>query len=376
MLRPPVPHAFRQPAAANNGDNGEALVWYLAFGSNMASSTLTGRRRVAPLRSLPAIVPRHALSFDMLGLPFSEPAFAVLQRLREDGGGRAPQPQPWWPAELRSRRRRAAPAAAGTSRDLVAPPRPPPTAHGVLHLVTLEDWRRVLASEGVLGGGGEGQEEEEEEDGNGGAGAGAGYRVARVRCLAYAPCARDLEIAGPRKEDEDEDDSAAAMMTSSGASSSFDHLPAVDALTLLSSASSPQHAAQGRRALPSRRYLEILQKGAREHGLSPHYRRYLNSLAFYEPSASPSAAAARAGLLAAGAAAAAAAPALPLVAVAGALAAGRGGNEVLASYANLAQRALWSAHDALAPLLGDGGGELVGGGGDDGGSGGSGGSGF
>jgi hypothetical protein len=323
----------------------------LSFGSNMSSETLTGRRRVVPRRSLPAVVPGHALSFDMLGLPYAEPAFAVLQRFRR---GEETRPQAWWPAVARRER---ADADAGVALRAPTPPPSPPVAHGVLHLVSREDWRRVLASEGVLDGG-DAEEVEDYDDGEDGGGRSSsssgsnsesfGYRVARVRCLAYSPCARDLQNV-PLTGQEDMQEST------------LSHLPTVEALTLLSA--HPQHAAGGRRARPSKRYLSLLQKGAKEHGLSPEYRRWLESLDSYDASASSSsfssvpAMAARTGLLAAGVAAAA--PALPLVALAGAAALGRGGGG--AEYANLAQRALWWAHDvALAPVLGDGGASVVG----------------
>ena len=82
----------------------------------MAPSVLTGRRRVRPRVSLPAAAPGLRLSFGMLGFPFSEPAFATVV-----GPGH--------------------PLAAGGAD---APP-----AHGVLHVITREDWAWVCSTEGV-----------------------------------------------------------------------------------------------------------------------------------------------------------------------------------------------------------------------------------
>lgn len=82
----------------------------------MAPSVLTGRRRVRPRVSAPAVAPALRLSFGMLGFPFAEPAFATVVDPNH-------------------------PLAAG---GCTAPP-----AHGVLHVITRQEWAWICQTEGV-----------------------------------------------------------------------------------------------------------------------------------------------------------------------------------------------------------------------------------
>ncbi|EFC48817.1 predicted protein [Naegleria gruberi] len=58
----------------------DKIVWYFAFGANMASKVLIGRRQVQPIESYPCIVNGYDLQFDMKGLPYFEPAFASISK--------------------------------------------------------------------------------------------------------------------------------------------------------------------------------------------------------------------------------------------------------------------------------------------------------
>ena len=83
-------------------------VSYFAFGSNMASSVIEGRRRLTPLApQQPALVRGYELAFTLPGFPPLEPAFASIE------------------------------AAAGEE------------CHGVLYMLSPADWLRLCASEGV-----------------------------------------------------------------------------------------------------------------------------------------------------------------------------------------------------------------------------------
>ena len=85
-------------------------VRYFAFGSNMASSVLQGRRGLRPvLPPVGGIVRGHELRFTVPGVPFVEPSFASLERS----------------------------------------PRADAVCHGVLYSLTVADWLRLCASEGV-----------------------------------------------------------------------------------------------------------------------------------------------------------------------------------------------------------------------------------
>lgn len=89
-------------------------LWYFAYGSNMDSDKFTGSRGVVPLDQILVRIPDWVLVMEIPGLPYSEPAFASL-RPRETTGGQ---------------RNRL------------------PDAMGVAYLITEEQYRGIIASEG------------------------------------------------------------------------------------------------------------------------------------------------------------------------------------------------------------------------------------
>ena len=152
-------------------------VRYFAFGSNMASSVMVGRRGMRPLEPPSAgLVRGHKLGFTLPGVPLVEPAFASLER----------------------------------SSDANA------ACHGVLYTLSLGDWARLCASEGVPSG---------------------AYRVVTVPVERY-------------------DDGAVvnAYSLTAGLFRSPVSLP------------------------PSERYLKLLQQGALEVGLRDDYQRMLGGI--------------------------------------------------------------------------------------------------
>jgi hypothetical protein len=64
-------------------DKEEESVWYLGYGSNMKSSVMSSRK-IQPLESCPVKVPDYVLTFDVFGLPYSEPAMASISRWTMD----------------------------------------------------------------------------------------------------------------------------------------------------------------------------------------------------------------------------------------------------------------------------------------------------
>lgn len=84
------------------------VVRYFAYGSNMDSKVLTGRRRIKPLTRTPAFCRGNRLAFTALGIPPFEPCFASLD--------------------------------PGSIDD---------ECHGVLYEIASSDWNRLCASEGV-----------------------------------------------------------------------------------------------------------------------------------------------------------------------------------------------------------------------------------
>ncbi|KAF0984703.1 hypothetical protein FDP41_000602 [Naegleria fowleri] len=58
----------------------QQVVWYFAYGANMSSKVLIGRRKVKPMESYPCYVEGYDLVFNMKGLPYFEPAFASIEK--------------------------------------------------------------------------------------------------------------------------------------------------------------------------------------------------------------------------------------------------------------------------------------------------------
>lgn len=51
-------------------------VFYLAYGSNLSKETFLGKRGIRPISQLNVVVPSLRLTFDLPGIPYSEPCFA------------------------------------------------------------------------------------------------------------------------------------------------------------------------------------------------------------------------------------------------------------------------------------------------------------
>lgn len=107
------------PAPAGKGvDEDEELVWYFAYGSNMKRSVFEGRRKIVSRETKLATIPGRVLSYAYDGLPFLEPCFATCLK-RED-----------IPEDRRG--------------DV-------PDVHGVAYLITTQQLKSCLASEGGNG---------------------------------------------------------------------------------------------------------------------------------------------------------------------------------------------------------------------------------
>jgi hypothetical protein len=86
------------------------MVLYFAYGSNMNPFVLSGRRNVFPVTSVPAMIQDWYLNFDVIGLPYLEPAFASIGK------------KPMFEGQ--------------------------PIVHGVLHEISDEDYRQIQITEG------------------------------------------------------------------------------------------------------------------------------------------------------------------------------------------------------------------------------------
>ncbi|KAL8838428.1 MAG: hypothetical protein Q9176_005097 [Flavoplaca citrina] len=195
---------------------------YLAYGSNLASSTFQGVRRVKPLAALNVVVPSLTLTFDLAGFPYSEPCFANTA--------------------YRSTASSPAPPSTSPNDDVKTPlipqysnPTWPKGLIGVVYEVTPADFAHIIATEG----------------------GGAAYHDVLVQCHPLSPSSPTV----PANPD----------------------TPPFKAHTLFAPNVPPGQGGTYRRPDPSyaeasARYLDLLKTGAEEHGLPDEYRGYLDEL--------------------------------------------------------------------------------------------------
>ena len=90
-------------------------VWYFAFGSNMRKSVME-RRGMQPLATETVVIPSHRLSFEVFGVPYSEPAMASITAFSQ----------------------------SPRTSEHIHPP-----VQGVAYLLSQTDYAKLLISEGV-----------------------------------------------------------------------------------------------------------------------------------------------------------------------------------------------------------------------------------
>ncbi|KAL2412770.1 Gamma-glutamyl cyclotransferase gliK [Exophiala dermatitidis] len=93
----------------------DSAIWYFGYGSNIRSASMT-KREITPLQAQAVVVPSHILTFDIFGIPCAEPAFASIATYQDIGE---------------------------TQQHTQVPP-----VHGVAYLLTRDDYRRLVLSEG------------------------------------------------------------------------------------------------------------------------------------------------------------------------------------------------------------------------------------
>ncbi|MCJ1309945.1 hypothetical protein MMC25_003606 [Agyrium rufum] len=117
---------------------------YFAYGSNLARSTFLDRRGIRPLSVLPVLVPTLSLTFDLPGIPYSEPCFANV-RYRD-------------PQQRKKRPSASTPTKDGPSsqkallREEEEPDRESKWSKpliGLVYEVTASDYAHILATEGA-----------------------------------------------------------------------------------------------------------------------------------------------------------------------------------------------------------------------------------
>ena len=223
-------HGSRGAMAQGRAPNAASkTVFYLAYGSNLAARVFQGRRNIHPLSTVNVVVPKLRLTFDLPGIPYTEPCFA----------NSAPRPRHHCPGEEPF-------SAVDKSREAN---KSPPRYHkdrwhkgmvGVAYELTRSDYAHVLATEG----------------------GGVAYQDVVVDCYPLR--------AGTH------------MVPNVPDTQSF------KAHTLLApTRSSPEHGGRLVRpdpgyAQPSARYLKLLEDGAIENGLPLEYREYLTQIRPYQ----------------------------------------------------------------------------------------------
>ncbi|KKP00669.1 AMP-binding enzyme [Trichoderma harzianum] len=65
----------------------EEHIWYLGYGSNMKASSMKGRN-ITPLATRIVNVPTHYVTFDVFGIPYSEPCYASIEEFPNGGMGK------------------------------------------------------------------------------------------------------------------------------------------------------------------------------------------------------------------------------------------------------------------------------------------------
>ncbi|KAK5797224.1 hypothetical protein F5H01DRAFT_358879 [Linnemannia elongata] len=198
----------------------EETIWYLAYGSNMCPTILTDSRKITPLETKQVCVPDYWLSFDLGGIPFSEPCFASIlkkepERMREreyaeEVHAHCRFGQAFvWDDE----------AEGGEGGDGAYPME----LHGVVYRITLRDWELIVHSEGGWG-----------------YDVPIGYDMIHVPCIVYNTNEK------------------------------------VSARVLLARPKSIKPHCQ-----PSQRYKTLLTNGARHNNLHPHYQESLARIVPY-----------------------------------------------------------------------------------------------
>ncbi|KAF2831998.1 hypothetical protein CC86DRAFT_365904 [Ophiobolus disseminans] len=192
-------------------------VLYLAYGSNLCNETFRGVRGIRPLSQLNVLVPSLRLTFDLPGIPYSEPCFANTALRTPD----APSSQVTTDDYHKNR----------WHKGLV----------GVVYEVTLADYAHIIATEG----------------------GGSAYNDILVDCyvLPKSDTVPEMPASAPFKAHT----LFAPIVKADGEARSTDRITRPD----------PSYAQ------PSARYLKLITDGAAECELPAEYREYLHDIRPY-----------------------------------------------------------------------------------------------
>jgi hypothetical protein len=195
----------------------EKTVLYLAYGSNLCNETFRGVRGIRPLSQANVLVPSLRLTFDLAGIPYTEPCFANTARRTPD----AAPPDASGPDYHKDR----------WHKGLV----------GVVYEVTLSDYAHIIATEG----------------------GGSSYQDILVDCyvLPHADTVPTVPTSKPFKSHT----LFAPVVSDDGSACSTERNARPD----------PSYAQ------PSARYLKLITDGAAECELPAEYQDYLHDIRAY-----------------------------------------------------------------------------------------------
>ena len=212
-------------------DEEPETVLYLAYGSNLCTETFKGRRGIRPLSAINVVVPELSMTFDLAGIPYTEPCFAntKYRHSADTSTSSMSEKTPLLPTK--------------SSKRKYHNPQWPRGMVGVVYQVTLADFAHIIATEG----------------------GGSSYQDVLVDCHPLPPGTQYV----PEKPT----------------------TPVFKAHTLYSPVCPPGKAPPGAPgrfsrpdpdyAQPSARYLKLITDGADEHSFPPDYKAYLRELRPY-----------------------------------------------------------------------------------------------
>ncbi|PWY86913.1 hypothetical protein BO70DRAFT_360634 [Aspergillus heteromorphus CBS 117.55] len=222
----------------------EKTVLYLAYGSNLYSETFLGRRGIKPLSRINVVVPDLQLTFDIPGVPYTEPCFAAT-KFRNPAGGKDNADKvedSGWNGQAASECSRLIPGeTSGYTSNI--------PLVGVVYEVTLADYAWIIATEG----------------------GGRGYKDRVVDCY---PFPESYNSADPIPERPNTNPFKAHTLLSP-----FEESSTGTSITTSIPCFSPPVRLN---AQPSVRYLNLIEMGAAEHDLPIAYRTHLSMIQPYK----------------------------------------------------------------------------------------------
>ena len=245
----PIPE-FRHDAsssASSTTAGGSDNILYLAYGSNLCAATFQDSRGIRPKSAANVWVPELELTFDLPGIPYSEPCFANTRYRRPSspsaknnnnnknnkdqthGEVPASERDPLLAPPVAPSEKIATATALGWGRGLI----------GVVYEVTPEEWAHIMITEG----------------------GGSSYADVEVVCHPLGRGDADLAPAS----DNDSSDKPSTFI----------------AHTLLARNDPIYKNRREGYAQPSKRYLGLLTTGAKEHKLPGAYQEWLRGLQPY-----------------------------------------------------------------------------------------------